>query len=193
MILSMVMAMDRNQLIGKNGGMPWHLPSESQYFKRVTMGKPMVMGRKTFDSIGKPLPGRTSIVVTRDSNWPAPNPATVEGATESSLQPYIESGQLQVATSLDEAIKLGEQVILQQSAESEGANENQELAVIGGAVICKLALPKVERLYLTVIDAEFEGDTWLQGFDRAEWQVKSETPATVDGYELVYQVLERGS
>jgi len=66
---SMIMAMDLNQLIGKDGGMPWHIPSDLKYFKRITMGKPVVMGRRTFESLGKPLPGRANIVVTTNSDW----------------------------------------------------------------------------------------------------------------------------
>jgi len=65
------MAMDQNRLIGKDGGMPWHVPGEQAYFKRVTMGKPIIMGRKTYDSLGRPLPGRANIVVTRNNQWHA--------------------------------------------------------------------------------------------------------------------------
>ena len=189
MIISMVMAMDRNKLIGSNGGMPWNLPSEQQYFKRVTMGKPMIMGRKTYESIGRPLPGRTSIVITRNQNWPQ------SGEGKKPQQDFLSSGQLRVVTSLDEAIAAGRDILgepaSESSAQAKSVEEAKEVAVIGGAAICELAMPLCQRLYLTVIDAEFTGDTWLTSFEREEWSLVSETPASTDGYELSYQVLER--
>ena len=71
MRISMIMAMDVNRLIGKDGGMPWHISADLKYFKRITMGKPVIMGRRTFDSLGKPLPGRPNIVITRSKDWTA--------------------------------------------------------------------------------------------------------------------------
>lgn len=186
MIISMVMAMDRNKLIGKDGGMPWHLPSEQQYFKKVTMGKPMIMGRKTYESIGRPLPGRTSIVVTRNQDWPQ------TGDNNKSRQEYLTAGQLRVVTSFEQAIEVARSTI-NEVVEVDGANEvaDKEVAVIGGAAICELAMPLCRRLYLTVIDAEFTGDTWLTSFEREQWTLVSETPTSIDGYQLSYQVLER--
>ena len=184
MIISMVIAMDRNGLIGSDGGLPWHLPGELQYFKKVTMGKPLIMGRKTYDSIGRPLPGRTSIVVTRNSDWPAAD------GQKASHQHYVDNGQLRVATTFDAAVELADKLV----SEGQGAEQlsvQAELAVIGGAAICELAMPFCKRMYLTVIDAEFSGDTWLTSFTRDEWNLVSETPATIDGYSLNYQVLER--
>ena len=184
MMVSMVMAMDRNQLIGKDGGMPWHLPSEMQYFKKVTMGKPLIMGRKTYESIGRPLPGRTSIVVTRNADWPA------EVGSDNNHQDYLASGQLRVVSTVDEAFRVAQGIVNASENDIETTGEN-EIAVIGGAAICELAMPYCQRLYLTVIDAEFEGDTWLQSFNRDEWNLVSESPVSMDGYELSYQVLER--
>lgn len=148
MTLSMIMAMDRNRLIGANGGLPWHLPGELQYFKHVTMGKPMIMGRKTWDSIGKALPGRTSIVVTRQPDWQAKD-ALVVG-------------------DLPSAIATAEQHL----------DSTQEIMVIGGASLCEAAMPLTEKLYLTVIDHEFKGDVWLDSFDESEWrQISARTVA----------------
>ncbi|MDO6460261.1 dihydrofolate reductase [Granulosicoccaceae sp. 1_MG-2023] len=139
-MLAMIMAMDRNRLIGADGGMPWHLPNELQYFKRVTMGKPLIMGRKTFESIGRPLPGRANIVVTGNTQW------SHEGVW--------------VAHDLETAIALAEK-------HKQGADE---VMIIGGASLCRQAMPLTEKLYLTVIDHEFEGDTWLDSFEESDWQ-----------------------
>lgn len=167
-VVAMMMAMDRNRLIGKDGGMPWHVPGEQAYFKAVTMGKPMVMGRVTHESIGRVLPGRTSIVVTRDPGWRA------EGVV--------------VAHSLDAALAAGRAVA------TEPATRAAELVVIGGAALCRDAMPLTERLYLTVIDHAFEGDTWLDSYHPEEWHEVSRErrdPATTDGLEVAYLVLER--
>ncbi|MDX1455193.1 MAG: type 3 dihydrofolate reductase [Gammaproteobacteria bacterium] len=84
MILSMIVAMGENHAIGKDGGMPWHLPADLQYFKRVTMGKPIIMGRKTFESIGRPLPGRPNLVITRSEDF-APEGVDVHSSPEAAL------------------------------------------------------------------------------------------------------------
>lgn len=166
--VAMMMAMDKNKLIGKDGGLPWHIPGELAYFKRTTMGKPIIMGRKTFDSIGKPLPGRTNIVVTRNAQWQADGVVAV--------------------TSLDAAMQAGREVLAKSPAD--------ELMIIGGAGLCQAAMPQTQRLYLTVIDQAFEGDTWLSSFDWAHWQPVSESvqdPQTTGGLPVTYWVLERGS
>ncbi len=163
MLKSMVMAMDLNRLIGKDGGLPWHISADLKYFKRITMGKPVIMGRKTYDSIGKPLPGRPNIVITRSNEWSA------EG--------------VQIAKSLAHSFELA----AEHSAE--------EVMIIGGASICQEAMPLTDRLYLTVIDHEFDGgDTWLQSYQPEDWhQVSSEAHDETDegGYRYEYRVLER--
>ena len=164
----MVLALDRNRLIGADGGLPWHIPGELAHFKAVTLGKPVVMGRKTFDSIGKPLPGRHNIVVTRDDDWSAAG--------------------VSVAQSLDAARQLAER-----QAEAEGVVLS-EIMVIGGAGLCREAMPLARRLYFTRIDHAFEGDTWLDSFDEEAWQVVDEQrvdPADAGGYTIRYQTLER--
>jgi len=158
----MIMAMDRNKLIGREGGLPWHISADLQYFKRVTMDKPIIMGRVTFESIGKPLPGRANIVVTRDASM------VVAG--------------VEVVGSLQEGLDV---------ASSQGA---QEAMVIGGASICKLAMPVTERLYLTLIDHEFTGDTWLNSFDWNDWSIVSTDPHDergAGGYQYSYYILDR--
>jgi dihydrofolate reductase len=158
----MIMAMDSNKLIGSAGGLPWRISSDLQYFKRVTMGKPVIMGRITFESIGKPLPGRTSIVVTRDRRWKYPGVVVVPSLQE------------------------GYRVAREEHAE--------EAMVIGGASLCQHAMPLTERLYLTVIEHEFAGDTWLDSFDWEDWSVVSEDPQDErdqGGYQFCYYVLDR--
>jgi len=155
-IVGMVMAMDRNQLIGKANGMPWHIPGEQVYFKEATLGKPVIMGRKTYDSIGRPLPGRQNIVVTRNADWQA------EG--------------VEVVLSLEAAIELAEEA------------KTEEVMIIGGAALCQLAMPLTHRLYLTIIDAAYEGDTWLHSYDASEWTVVSRHDVPANGDSPAYSV-----
>ncbi len=142
MKLSLAWAMAQNRVIGRNNNLPWYLPEDLKYFKRITMGKPIIMGRKTFESIGKALPGRTNIVVTRNPDYSA------EG--------------VRVVSSLDEARSLSECIV-----EIDGMIE---AVVIGGAEIYRLAMPFADRLYLTEIHAEVDGDTYFPEFDRSSWQ-----------------------
>ncbi len=161
-------AMDKNKLIGNAGGLPWHVPGELVYFKRVTLGKPVIMGRKTFDSIGKPLPGRTNIVVTRNEAW------TVDGAV--------------VAHDLKSAVQKAADIC------QADATSATEMVVIGGAGLCRDAMAITERLYLTVIDQAFEGDTWLDSFQWEDWQVLSEEvqdQQSTGGLPVTYWVLEK--
>ena len=163
---TVVLAVDRNDLIGADGGMAWHIPGEQAAFKRMTMGKPIVMGRKTYDSIGRPLPGRTNIVVTRDPTWRR------DGVT--------------VAHALDDALE-----IARTQALADGVDET---CLIGGAELVRAAMPRVGRLRLTRIDAEYEGDTWLEGFDPAEWvevDRHEPDPATTGGVSIAYLTYER--
>ena len=133
----MVVAMDKNRLIGRDGALPWHMPADLKHFKAVTMGKPIVMGRKTYESIGRPLPGRTNIVVTRNPDY-----AATGCLTSNSLESALES-----------------------------AGNVPEVMNIGGAELFGQALEQTQRIYMTRIDAEFEGDTWFPDFDMAQWQI----------------------
>jgi dihydrofolate reductase len=139
--LVLVVARARNGVIGKDGAMPWHLPADLKRFKAMTVGKPVIMGRKTFESIGKPLPGRHNIVLTRDRGWRA------DGVT--------------VAANLAEAIA---------AAGLDPRARAEEIMIIGGAQIYAEALPSATRIELTEIDAEPEGDTVLPPFDPARWR-----------------------
>jgi dihydrofolate reductase len=162
----MVLAMDRNQLIGNQGTMPWHIPGELAYFKSVTLGYPIIMGRKTFDSIGKALPGRLNVVVTRNKEWQAPGAVAVG--------------------SLEEALAVSKATVTD--------TQTPQVMIIGGAALCREAMPIIDRLYLTFIDHEYEGDTWLDSFDASQWQEVSRTdvdPATTNNIPISYRVLER--
>jgi dihydrofolate reductase len=135
MIRSLVVAKAQNGVIGRDNRLPWRLPGDLAYFKRVTLGHPVIMGRRTWESIGKPLPGRHNIVVTRNPDYRA------EGAT--------------VVGSLDEAW--------------EAAGQVEEACVIGGTSLFEEALPIADRIHLTEVEAEVEGDTWFPEFDRSQW------------------------
>jgi len=133
-----VAAVARNHVIGADGDMPWHLPADMRRFKAITVGKPMIMGRKTFDSIGRPLPGRRIIVVTRDPAWSA------EGA--------------ETAPSLDVALQMAR------------AGAPEEIVIGGGGEIYAQAMSFADRLRLTWIEAEPEGDAVFPAVDPAVWR-----------------------
>ncbi|MRI32551.1 dihydrofolate reductase [Endozoicomonas sp. OPT23] len=166
MKIAMIAAVAENNAIGINNKMPWYLPGDLRYFKAVTMGKPIIMGRKTFDSLRKPLPGRTNIVITRDKEW------THEG--------------VKVVHTLADAISLAEDVAL--------INGQGEVMVIGGAEIYRLALPQADRLYLTRVYQSFEGDAFFPELDDSEWQeIAREDQHSEDEEPLTfsYLVLDR--
>ena len=139
MKLSLIAAVSRNNVIGKNNKMPWHLPADLQFFKTTTLGKPIIMGRKTWESLGRILPGRRHIVVTRNKDY------TAEG--------------VEIIHSTDAALKQASNV--------------DEAVIIGGAHLYEEMLPLTDRLYLTEIDAEFEGDTFFPEWNKEEWEVVS--------------------
>lgn len=168
MRLAMIAAQSQNRVIGTNNKLPWYLPEDLKYFKRVTLGKPIIMGRKTFESIGRPLPGRTNIIITRNADW------THEGAG------------VQVVHSLEQAIELAENLAL--------INGFEESLVIGGAEIYALALPHADRLYLTQVHAEVQGDAHFPLLDPAQWrEVAREDFSAVEPnpYDYSFIVLDR--
>jgi dihydrofolate reductase len=138
--ITLVLARARNGVIGNKGALPWHLPADLKHFKAITVGKPVVMGRKTFDSIGKPLPGRHNIVLTRQPGWQADGVTVVPNLAEAVA-----------AAGLDLRIR-------------------GNIMIIGGAEIYALALPVATRIELTEVDAEPEGDTIMPPFDPARWR-----------------------
>ncbi|MCW8195737.1 type 3 dihydrofolate reductase [Proteobacteria bacterium 005FR1] len=142
MRISLIVALTDNRVIGRENKMPWHLPNDLKYFKRMTMGKPVVMGRKTFESIGKPLPGRTNVVITHQSGWRA------EG--------------VQVAHNVPEGLELATRLSL--------IDGSEEVMVIGGAQIYREVLPQAHRLYLTQIHTQIDGDAFFPEISEDEWQ-----------------------
>ncbi|MBS0968848.1 type 3 dihydrofolate reductase [Chimaeribacter arupi] len=135
MIISLIAALAVDRVIGMENAMPWHLPADLAWFKRNTLNKPVIMGRKTFESIGRPLPGRHNIVISS-------HPGDHDGVTW--------------VTSVDDAIG--------------AAGEAAEVMVIGGGRVYTQFLPRADRLYLTHIDAEVEGDTHFPDYEPDEWE-----------------------
>src|SRR5690554_8007694 len=140
---ALIVAMSKNRVIGRNNHLPWHLPGDLKYFKQATMGRPIIMGRKTWDSIGRPLPGRMNVVISRNPEWSAPV-GTVG------------------ATSLKEALKKAE-------AQAE-LEDREEVMIIGGGQIYVEALPVVDRMYITKVHAEVSGDAFFPEVNWNEWE-----------------------
>ncbi|MCF6807567.1 dihydrofolate reductase [Thiotrichales bacterium 19S9-12] len=138
-MISFIVAYAKNQVMGKNNQLPWHIKDDLQLFKKHTLNKPIIMGRKTFESIGRPLPNRRNIILTRQENY--------------------QNQDIEVYSSIDDILKL---------------NDTQlEIMIIGGAEIFKLFMPMVERIYLSTIEAEIEGDTFFPIWDQSNWACHS--------------------
>ena len=155
MPVTLLAAVARNGVIGVDGGLPWHLPDELALFKELTLGHVLVMGRRTFESVGRPLPGRTTIVVTRRPDWEA------EGVLR--------------AGSVGEALALAREV-------------DAEVFVVGGAQVYAAALPAADRLALTFVDADPEGDTRFPEIDWSQWREVGRR----DGQGWTHVTFERG-
>lgn len=153
--------MDNNRLIGNKNRLPWKLPADMKWFRQHTLGKPVVMGRKTYESFGaRPLPDRTNIVITGNTDYHS------EGAI--------------IVHSIDEAI--------------EKAGDAEELMIIGGASFYQQMLPIADRLYVTEVQGEFEGDAWFPSYDAHEWQEISSETHPVDeknAYACHFRIFER--
>lgn len=158
-MISLLVAYDLNRVIGIDNKMPWHIPEELKYFKKVTMGKAIIMGRKTFESIGRPLPGRLNIVVTRNEEYEADGP--------------------EVFHDLQKAVERGKEY-------------SDEVVIIGGAEIFNLSMGIADRLYITIIRKEYEGDTFFPKHD-SSWKLVSESEDhfTADGIPYSYLVFDR--
>ena len=164
--IAFVVAVAENGVIGRDGKLPWRLPSDLQWFRKVTLGKPVIMGRKTYESIGKPLDGRDTIVVTRQHDFAAAG--------------------VRVATSVEEAIDLGRQL-----ADQRGANE---VMIIGGADIFRATLAHADRIYLTLVHGTPAGDTRFDIPDARIWRETAREPmpqAANDQFAAELIVLER--
>jgi dihydrofolate reductase len=148
--VTLVAAVAANGVIGRDGGLPWHLPDDLRHLKRLTRGHVLVMGRRTFDSIGRPLPERTTIVVTRQPDWRAEGVLTAAGVPE---------------------------------ALTRAAEVDDQVFVLGGEEIFRLALPEADAMVISEVDARPDGDTVFPPVDWAAWRVVSREP--YDGFEVV--------
>lgn len=166
--IAAIVAVAQNGIIGADNKMLWHIPEDFKHYKATTMGKPLIMGRKTFESIvaqlGKPLPGRTSIVVTRRNDLES-------------------SDDVVYVSSLDEAIKTAKSI-----AAREGVDE---IFINGGGEIYKAALPVTERIYLTLVQHDYEGDTSFPVLNETEWRETACTAFPDNAPSFVIKTLER--
>lgn len=153
MKVALIAAFSQNRVVGINNSLPWHLPEDLKYFKRTTSGKAIIMGRKTYESIGRPLPNRTNIVVSRNPDFSAEGVVTVD--------------------SLESAIEHAESVNL--------INGVDEVMVIGGAAIYEAALPMADRLYVTHVHANVDGDAYFPNVEFDQWQEVSKHDFSKDG------------
>lgn len=159
-MLSLCVAMDKRRLIGCNNALPWHLPADLKHFRAITMGKPIIMGRKTYESIGRPLPGRLNIVLSRDTK--------------------LNLAGCQVLHDFDELLAF--------------TQNYDESVVIGGRSIYKHLLSMVQKLYVTWVDGEFEGDCYFPDYQPNEWQEikRQDFPADIHNpYPYSFTVLTR--
>ena len=156
--LSLIAALGENRVIGVDNSMPWHLPGDFKYFKATTLGKPIIMGRKTWDSLGRPLPGRLNIVVSRQTDL------VLEGA--------------EVFPSLDAAVARAEAWALEQGVD--------ELMLIGGAQLYTQGLEQADRLYLTRVELSPQGDAWFPQLDTRQWKLVSNVRNPAEGDKPAY-------
>jgi dihydrofolate reductase len=166
MRISIVVATDLDGVIGRDNGLPWHLPADLRHFKRLTMGKPMIMGRRTWDSIGRALPGRASIVLTRRAGFAAPGCVVARGTEEA----------------------------LARAAEAAADLATDEVVVIGGAQVFREFLPRADRVYWTQVQAHVGGETRIPRFDPLTWLEidRTDLPAGADNeFPLRFLTLER--
>ena len=166
--IAIVVAIAENRVIGRDGGLPWRLPADMTRFRSLTMGKPVVMGRRTHESIGRPLDGRRNIVVTRRTGYRAP------GCT--------------VARSFDAALDVA------LDAARDSASGAAEVAVIGGANVYERALPVADRIHLTLVHASIEGDVRFPEFEPGTWREVAREERGADernGYDLSFIELVR--
>lgn len=156
-MIAMIACMARNRVIGKNNQMPWHLPEDLKFFKRTTMGYPVVMGRRTYESIGQALPGRENIILTRDKHFTA--------------------DQCRIVHRVEDVLQM-----------------KKDLFIIGGAATYEQFMPYADRLYITIIDQDVEGDTFFPVIDPEEWRLIKREPGIKDEnnpYDYTFNTYER--
>ena len=162
MKISVIAAMSENRVIGRDGALPWHLPTDLARFKSITTGHTVIMGRKTFESVGQPLPNRRTIVITRNNDY--------------------QCAGVFIAHSLDEAL--------------DHVAREDEIFILGGEAVYRIALPRADRLYLTIIHATIEGDTHFPPFDPDQWKLVEDErhePDDRHAYAFSFRRYERTS
>lgn len=161
-VISAIAAMAENRVIGINNKLPWHLPADLKHFKQLTTGNPILMGRKTYESIGRPLPNRLNIVLTREPQFQAPG--------------------CEVVNSIEAAMRLAAQ------------DNKSEIFIIGGAEIYHQLLPKIQRIYLTIVHHDFDGDAYFPALSSTDWIEVAREKHCADAenmYEYSFITLER--
>lgn len=162
MIISTIVAVAKNNVIGKDNDIPWYLPADLKYFKKITTGHHIIMGRKCFESIGRPLPNRTNIILTRN--------------------PFFAATNCLVTNSIEEALRIAE------------ANGETEAFIIGGGQIYDMTQSYWDRVYLTEVDLEVDGDIYFPTLNLADWNLVSETPNQANEknkYDYTFKTFER--
>jgi len=163
MLVSIIVALSETRVIGYRNQLPWQLPADLAYFRRMTLGKPIMMGRKTYESIGRPLPGRDNYIITRNANY------TVPGA--------------QVFPSVAAAL-------------ASVSGDVEEVMVMGGGQIYQAVLAQAQRLYMTWVEGEFEGDTYFPDYDASAWTLLSSDPHVADhqhAHAYTFKIFQRKS
>lgn len=166
--ITLIVAASQNNVIGKDNDLPWHLPRDLQYFKKITTGCPIIMGRKTYESIGRALPNRLNIVITRNANY----------------RTHYDVDDAEVVHDVQSAIDLAR----------EKQADAREIHIIGGATIFAQALPLIDKIYLNRVLADFEGDTFLPNIDWSQWQLIRKEHHVADdknAYAMDFAVYER--
>ena len=162
MTISLVVAASENNAIGKNGQLLWHLPNDLKFFKNTTWGFPVIMGRKTFESVNKPLPGRTNIVITSKPDWEAKGVITVRS--------------------------------LEESIQKVGETNSKQAFIIGGGEIYKQSMDIADKIYITRVHANLEGDTFFPTIDKSKWQLIEDEIFEIDekhAYSYSFQIWEK--
>jgi len=165
-MISIIAALGRHNVIGANNALPWNLPADMEHFKELTKDKPIIMGSKTFESIGKALPQRDNIVLTKDPDYKAPG--------------------CKLADSIEKAVEL--------ASEGEMGKKSGEIMICGGASVYGQYLPIADKMYLTFIEHDFDGDSYFPEFDKEEWKETGRESHKAEGlnpYDYSFVILER--
>lgn len=168
MIINLVVAASENNVIGKDNKLIWHLPNDMAFFKNTTWGMPVIMGRKTFESMGKPLKGRTNIIVTKNSKSP--------------LIANAVNYNIVIVNSVEDAVTVSQET------------DAKECYVIGGGEIFMLTLPMASRIYMTRVHTTIDGDTFFPPIDDTQWTLASTTSFTADAkhaYPYTFEIWQR--